>query len=58
MAIVLEQVKEKYPNVVINELPDDEWNLLDEAMFNDDWDTIAVIMQPRQELATGWPLTQ
>jgi len=46
-----EQVKEKYPDVAIDALPDNEWNLLDDAMFNDDWNTIAAIMQPRQDLA-------
>ena len=49
--ITRKEIEEKYPDVVIDALPDDEWNLLDDAMFNEDWDTVAAIMQPRQDLA-------
>lgn len=45
------EVESRYPNVIIDKLPDDEWNLLDQAMFRGDWDTIGTIMQPRQDLS-------
>lgn len=41
--ITVQQLREKYPGIIVPllaKLPDEVWNKLDEAMFNEDWKTV------------------
>lgn len=49
--ITRKQVESKYPNVVLDKLPDDSWNLLNSAMADDDWNSVDCELQPREDIA-------
>lgn len=50
--ITREQIEKKFPNVALDKLSDETWNLLDSAMADNDWDTVNDTLQPYQDIAT------
>jgi len=38
--ITRKQIEAEYPKLAWDTLSDEDWNLLNEAMFNNNWDTV------------------